>query len=405
MPRPLRVLCLDIEGGYGGSSRSLFYLVKHLNRDLVSPEIWCKRAGPIQAMYEALGIRVRIEPRLPKVSSLPRLSRSLYAHSLYAIDFPASAELRARMTREINDRFDVVHFNHEALYLLSRWLRQRTPRAAFAMHNRTMLVDSWFARRQARILVTSNDANVFITQRERDNIRRLAAWSGGFVVNNVVEIPESPLPRGEGTSFGSGFKVACLSNYSWMRGIDRLVDVAVALRDMGQSAIRFVIGGKIELSGGLPGLLGKIAARHGTLADYVAARGVGEMFIFLGHVPDPERVLAACDVLAKPSREDNPWGRDILEALAMARPVLACGTCEEFVAPGATGFLYPHGLEFDPSRMAADIVRLAAAPALLRQMGVQAQERVRDRCDGPSCATDLLNVWMQAVACRDSERQ
>ncbi|OHC67343.1 MAG: hypothetical protein A3H93_15185 [Rhodocyclales bacterium RIFCSPLOWO2_02_FULL_63_24] len=393
MLRPLRVLCLDIEGGYGGSSRSLFYVVKHLNRDLVLPEVWCKREGPIQAMYDALGIRVRIEPELPKLSSLPRFSRSAYANLRYLLALPGSSNLRARLVHEVNDRFDIVHFNHESLYLLARWLRKQTPRAGFVMHNRTMLWDSWFARRQARILVNFNDANIFISERERDNIRQLAGWNGGVVINNVVEIPAASSFLHESASIDGGFKIACLSNYSWMRGIDRLVDVAVALRDLGRNEIRFVVGGKAELSGRLPGRLGEIAARNGTLADYAAALGVGEMFVFLGHVSDPERVLAACQVLAKPSREDNPWGRDILEALAMARPVLACGSCEEFVSPGETGFLYPCGEEFNPTRMAADIVRLADDPILLRRIGRQGQERVRDRCDGISRADDLLKVW------------
>ena len=77
----------------------------------------------------------------------------------------------------------------------------------------------------------------------------------------------------------------------------------------------------------------------------------------------------------------------------MARPVLACGSCEEFVSPGETGFLYPCGEEFNPTRMAADIVRLADDPILLRRIGRQGQERVRDRCDGISRADDLLKVW------------
>ena len=405
MPRPLRVLCLDIEGGYGGSSRSLFYLVKYLNRDLVSPEVWCKKEGPIQAMYEALGIRVRIEPELPKLSSLPRFSRSAYANFGYLLGFKESSELRARLVREVNDRFDIVHFNHESLYLLAKWLRRRAPAARFVMHNRTMLWDSWFARRQARILVNFNDANVFISERERENVRRLADWNGGVVINNVVEIPPIPLQFHESSPIDGCFKIACLANFSWMRGIDRLVDVAVALRALGRNDIRFVVGGKTELSGRLPGLLGRIAARRGTLVDYAAERGVRKMFVFLGHVSDPERVLAECQVLAKPSREDNPWGRDILEALAMARPVLACGSCEEFVSPGETGFLYPCGEEFNPTHMATDIGRLADDPKLLQQMGIQGQARVRDRCDGTSRADDLLRLWQQVAYRRVLERR
>ena len=72
----LRVLCLDIEGGYGGSSRSLFESIRHLDRDRVSPEVWCGREGPIQVRYRALDVPCRTVS-WPRYSALPRLSRNL----------------------------------------------------------------------------------------------------------------------------------------------------------------------------------------------------------------------------------------------------------------------------------------------------------------------------------------
>ena len=32
--RPIRVLCLDIEGGYGGSSRSLYFSLQNMDRGM-----------------------------------------------------------------------------------------------------------------------------------------------------------------------------------------------------------------------------------------------------------------------------------------------------------------------------------------------------------------------------------
>ena len=64
MEAPMRVLCLDIEGGFGGSSRSLYYLLKHLDRGRVAPTVWCRKPGPIQERYEALGIPVAVMPEI-----------------------------------------------------------------------------------------------------------------------------------------------------------------------------------------------------------------------------------------------------------------------------------------------------------------------------------------------------
>lgn len=400
-PDPLRVLCLDIEGGFGGSSRSLFYLLRHVDPVCNLIEVWCLREGPIVTKYREIGVPVRIVPELPKVSALPRLSRSAWAHLRFVGDFLRSGDLRRSLVREIDSRFNVVHFNHEALYLLASWLRRRT-KAAFVMHNRTQLCNTWFARMQARRLVADNDVNVFITERERENIRTLAAWSGGLVIHNVVEIPkESPEPYGA-IPAGPGFRIACLSNFSWMRGIDRIVDVAAALKAMGREDIRFVVAGSMKLTGSLTGRIGEIAAKGGELADYATACGVGEMFVFLGHVDSPERVLSGCHVLIKPSREDNPWGRDILEALSFGLPVLACGSYERFVQPGVSGYLHPHDEGFDPHRVAADIVKLSSNPELRCRMSRAAIEKVALVCDGQGRAADLAHAWRLAHSLRNS---
>lgn len=140
----------------------------------------------------------------------------------------------------------------------------------------------------------------------------------------------------------------------------------------------------------LPGLLGRIGRLGGTLADYAAERGVADMFLFLGHVADPESVLAGCDVLAKPTREDNPWGRDIMEAMAAEKPVLTVGQWDGFVQNRRTGVLQP---VFDADALSEELIALSANRPRVQSMGRAAREHVAKLCDGPRRAADLLDVW------------
>ncbi|NJM84390.1 MAG: glycosyltransferase family 4 protein, partial [Tabrizicola sp.] len=86
------------------------------------------------------------------------------------------------------------------------------------------------------------------------------------------------------------------------------------------------------------------------------------MFLFLGHVAEPETVLAACDVVVKPTREENPWGRDILEGLGAGKPVISIGRYDTFVETDATGFLMP---DYDAGKLADVLLRLDADRALV----------------------------------------
>ena len=390
--QPLKVLALDIEGGHGGSSRSLFNTIRHLDFNEVAVEVWCKREGAVRQAYEDLGVTCRITPGMPKVSALPRFSRNAYVHLAFMREFMAARGFRAELAEASKD-FDVLHFNHEALAWLGSWLRPRTE-AALVFHNRTMLWRSVFARMQIRAMDRAADRLVFITENERDNVRRLGAKTAGDVVYNPVQIfTDAPRPH-EALAREGRFKVCCLSNYAWNRGVDRLVEVAEALKSMGREDVVFAVAGDMALSSSLPGDLGETARRGGDLGDYALDRGVGDMFLFLGHVPDPERVLSACDVLVKPTRESNPWGRDILEAMAMAKPVISCGTYNAFVINSETGYLLK---EYKAAEFADRITELADDPKRVGAMGAKAREIVREKCHGPDKAAELTRIWKSAV--------
>ena len=391
-----RVLCLDIEGGYGGSSRSLFQSLSNLPQDVTEPEVWCRRAGPVQALYAEAGIPCAVTPAMPHVSALPRLSRNLYVFTRAVLRFSNSRAFRNALSVAINERFDIVHFNHEALFLLARWLRSHT-QVPFTMHFRTNLVPSITARWQARVASNAIDHAIFISENEQRSWQALGLKSTEIsVIYNIAgtsKLDATPHPN---IPNDTRLKIASLSNYAWVRGVDRLVEVAAALAARGRRDVLFIVAGNMRLGGSLPGELGSISRQGGGLADYAAAKGVADMFVFLGHVSEPERVLAGCHALARLSREDNPWGRDVIEALGAGRPVIATGSYDRFVESGVTGMLAP---AYSADDMAATIIELADDRALTHRLGAAAQARIEMFCNGASRAADLAAVW-QGVARR-----
>lgn len=388
----LRVLCLDIEGGFGGSSRSLYESIRHLDRDRVAPEVWCGRQGPIQARYAAIDVPCRTVS-WPRYSALPRLSRNILAWGRAELSLIRSRTMLAELAAAVGERFDVVHLNHESLFLVGAWLRRRTGRA-LVQHLRTLVEPSLFAHWQARTMSSTSDRAVFITENEQDRWVALGLDPGlGGVTYNIVRRPTDEVAPHPAIPVDSRFKIACVSNYAWVRGVDRLIDIASELRDRGREDILFVVAGDMRLKGSLPGALGRIAGRAGSLADYAAARGVGSMFVFPGHVAEPERILVACDAVARPSRNNDPWGRETLEALAAGKPVIAIGTYNRFVENRATGILLPR---YDTSAFADGLLSLADNRKVCEKLGETGLQRIAELCDGGKRAEDLANTWIRA---------
>jgi glycosyltransferase involved in cell wall biosynthesis len=394
----MRVLCLDIEGGFGGSSRSLYQSLSNIDRREVAFEVWCRRDGPIRQRYEALGIPCYIKPEMPHVGALPRLSRNLWTYSKFAIQWLRVRKFRDELIDAAENRFDLIHFNHEGLFLLMKMLRRRVPTAPIVAHVRTMLPVNGFSRWQYRLLSKAADRIVFITENERDNLISLTGTTPkNSVIYNIAETRADGIAPHHAIPHGEHLKVAVLSNYAYLRGTDRLVEIAANLALRGRRDVLFVVAGDMTLRGSLPGELGRIARAGGTLADYVDACGLGDFFHFLGHVAAPEGVLKACDVLLRPSRDNAPWGRDVLEALGMGRPVVSIGQYDRFIETGVTGFLLA---EYSADRIADILVELGQNRHEIARLGDNARARVASLCSGSARAGDLISVWEAAAAMR-----
>jgi glycosyltransferase involved in cell wall biosynthesis len=392
----LRVLCLDIEGGFGGSSRSLYESLKHMDRSQVAPEVWCRRDGPVRQRYETLGIPCRLMVDMPRFVAVPNWPGNLVDFLNFALHWRKASGFRNALA-ESSARFDLIHFNHEGLTLLMRHLRKRIPDIPMTMHIRTYIPEHVFSRWQSRLAVQNADRLAFITENERNwTARYSGAEPRGTVIYNIAEPPPAIAPSAS-VPRDTRLKVAVLSNYDYVRGIDRVVDVAACLATRGRRDILFVMAGDMKLRGSLPGELGRIGRSGGTLADYAGSRGVADMFLFLGHVSAPEPVLTACDLLLKPTREHNPWGRDILEAMSQGKPVISVGHYERFVETDKTGVLMP---VYSDEALADHLVRLDGDRAQLQRLGAMARGRVAELCNGPGRAADLLNLWHEAVRTR-----
>ncbi len=105
----------------------------------------------------------------------------------------------------------------------------------------------------------------------------------------------------------------------------------------------------------------------------VAELGLERHVDFLGEREDVPAVLRALDLLLLPSWEE-PFGRAVIEAMAMGTPVAATavGGPAEIVRHGQDGLLLPPR---DPESWAATLRPLAADPRLREKMGRCGRER------------------------------
>lgn len=132
------------------------------------------------------------------------------------------------------------------------------------------------------------------------------------------------------------------------------------------------------------------------LDGIVADHGLGGHVHFIGERPDVERVLAATDLLLVPSWEE-PFGRSVIEASAMAVPVLAtnCGGPTEIIRDGETGRLLPPR---DHDAWASAVVALLGDAGARHRLGAAARRDVVRRYDRAAISRQMLALYGRVAA-------
>lgn len=158
--------------------------------------------------------------------------------------------------------------------------------------------------------------------------------------------------------------------------------------------VRLLVAGQARFA--RPGARYDNRAYEAALRRLVEHLGLGAHVRWLGEREDVPALLAASDALVQLSWAE-PFGRVILEALAMERPVVATavGGPAEVLEDGVTGYLVPPR---DPHAAAQAICRLAADPAVAVALGRRGRALVAARFSLSAQAERLWELYCGMLA-------
>ena len=377
----IRTLHIDIEGGWGGSSRSLFELLSRLDHARIRPLVAHRQEGPIVERYAEIGIPTAHVPEIFSYAPRPRNSTKIFL-----ANFPRMRHLRRAADRlaDLARGHDaqIVHLNYEGLFLLAPMLKRRLG-LPMVCHSRTLIPANAWGRWMVRTLARSADHMFFISSQEEERFGALEprpAVPGDVLWN----ISAAPSPR---RLLAAVPEAVYLGNIDPSKGTDRLIDIAASLEDMSAPPLIIAVYGR---------------PRH--KQDYLEQMerridrlGLRHRIDLCGYEAVPERVLARALALIRPSRENDPWGRDVIEATTCGVPVLATGSYDGVVEPGVTGYLFD---PFDAAALAQKLVELLRDPALRERLGAAGRAKGALKFSGVQQVETVTRVFEKLARCR-----
>lgn len=143
-------------------------------------------------------------------------------------------------------------------------------------------------------------------------------------------------------------------------------------------------------------IVGDATYQDGSYFDRIRAmveeRKLSDRVKFLGFRKDVRRLMAAVDIVAHTSTDPEPFGRVIVEGMALGRPVVATegGGVGEIIESGKTGLLYPPG---DSAALAEALRSMLDDPALTARLAAEGRRTVAARFSITRSVDDLDRVF------------
>ena len=364
-----RVLYVEgnVDGTVGGSYFSLFYLVSNLDRSRYEPIVVFAADTPLLPKFHAAGVRTMIRP-LPTAARLPGAGGRLIAKGVNFWRGMVAEPLRlaALLRRE---RIDLVHLNNSIVRNHSWMVGAMLAGVPCVTHERG--INERFPMR-ARLLARRLKAVVCISAAVRDNF--VARGLGGLrlvTIHNGLDPASMQVTRSVEdvrAELGVGLEqrlVGMIGNIKQWKGQGVVIRAIGLLRDEFPTLTCVLVGDSSPSD----------AAYRQEIDGLIDELGLRDRILITGYRTDVANYVAALDVQIHASVAPEPFGRVLLEGMALSKPLVASGggAVPEIVVDGQTGLLFEPG---NPAALASALRSLLAEPARAEAMGRAGRERL-----------------------------
>lgn len=384
------------DGTVGGSHISLFSMVANIDRKKFYPVVVFYDDHGIAARLRELGVETHILKKYPTLdfrkiinSTSPRLASMVPAfipfqkavNLLWYIIIPALIHMRYLTKYNI----DIVHLNNSLNNNHEWMLAAKLAGAKIVSHERSI---NERLPRISRLLGNIIDFHICITKAvSYPLIKQGLAESKIKVVYNGIDMSKMRIksqPEHIKLLYNISEDVpiiGVLGNIKKWKGQETVVRATATLKKTFPGIKCLLVG---DVNGG--------DTFKKTLEKTIQELKIEQNIIFTGFQQNPADLVNVMDIVIHSSIEPEPFGRVIIEAMFLKKPVIATnmGGPIEILTDGEDGILVEPA---NPELLAQKILELFGNPELMKKLGERAHETVLRRFDILGTVNHIHNIY------------
>ena len=350
----------NVDGTIGGSFFSLLFLIEGLDKTLFQPTVVFSFHHKLIPQFEAAGARVLIRPLAQPKRWRGSVGRLLAKVANFLLGFVIEPFRLMLLCRKL--KVDLVHLNNSITRNHPWMAAARMSRIPCVTHERGINREystrsKALGRQLAAVICISDAVRRNFNERGIDDLRFVT------IPNGLDPRKMKPTITAEQVhvEFGIGAEaqlIGIVGNLKQWKGQEVVIKAFQLLAERFPNLVCLMIG---DFSADDD----EYRARIMNLIEALDLRG---RVIVTGYRSNVANYVNALQVLIHASIDPEPFGRVLLEGMALRKPLVASrgGAVPEIVEDGVTGMLFEPG---NPSDLARCLSELLDEPSRAREMG------------------------------------
>jgi len=382
-----KILFIQHGLGYGGATKSLLLLQKQLFKEYKLYTI----SQPVSKKTKS------IIKDFEKYSEFAELDfPSIYSYSADTISEDLFREAKLFYPKEIiefinNHYIDIVHINSTLFSHLLKPIKEHT-KAKIIVHLREMVPnqDSEISQFIVNNHTKFSDSIIAISDNE---IQFYPKSQKITVIPNPHEFDITD--KLEEREINNEIIIGMCANFLEFKGhLDFLEMASIVEKKCKMKNVKFKIIGYPKNS--FKEIIKKVIKRgYKQKFDQKVRKLKIKNLEIINYTFDIYGEIFSWDIYIRPDYTGHPWGRDIIEAMAMKKPIVATGLSEFFIENGKTGFLVPPK---NPQVMAEKVIELIKNEEMRKEFGERGYKKIKEKCDIDGYGKRIAEIYEELIS-------